>query len=129
MIFLRNLFFIVLMIVFNSNASEIKVLEIYFAENVENRKPINISETFPNTIKRVYCWTKIKAENPPTKIYHVWYHKDKEMARVELDIKYPYFRTWSYKTILSHWIGKWKVVVEDKNGNPLAEKEFEIVER
>jgi hypothetical protein len=120
-----SLIFPILMI-YVSQAAQIEVLDMKFSRDIEDRIPVDVSEVFPPDIGRVYCWTKIKADSVPTKIYHVWYFKNREMARIELDIHYPVFRTWSYKTILPQWIGEWKVVVQDENGNEIYEKSFEI---
>ncbi len=107
-------------------AEDVEVLEAHLAISVKNRQPVGVAERFPNTVKRVYLWTKIKAKKPPTYIYHVWYYRGKEMAKIKLYIKYSVFRTWSFKTILPQWVGPWRVVVEDINGNPIYEKSFEV---
>ncbi|WP_457644178.1 DUF2914 domain-containing protein [Persephonella sp.] len=119
-------FSLIIAITTSSIASQIEVIDMKFARNVVDREPVEVAETFPPDVNRVYCWTKIKADPVPTKIYHVWYYGDKEMAKVELEIRYPVFRTWSYKTILPQWSGKWKVVVQDEEGNRIYEKSFEI---
>ncbi|ACO04363.1 MAG TPA: DUF2914 domain-containing protein [Persephonella sp.] len=121
-----SLIFSILMIITISKASQIEVIDMKFARDVVNREPVDVSDRFPPDIGRVYCWTKIKADTVPTKIYHVWYYNEKEMAKVELEIRYPVFRTWSYKTILPQWTGEWKVVVQDEEGNNIYEKTFEI---
>jgi len=122
-------FFIVFLMVFSiSFAQNVKVEDIKFAVAIQDREPVGISEKFPPDIGKVYCWTKVVAQEVPTNIYHVWYYGDREMARVELGITYHTFRTWSSKKILPQWVGTWKVVVEDENGNKIAEKSFEITE-
>jgi hypothetical protein len=104
---------------------QVSVLEYALTSGIEYRQPVdNLGNKIPNTIKRLYLWTKIKAYSPPTYIYHVWYYKGEEVARIRLYIKYPIFRTWSFKTIPPQWTGSWKVVVEDVYGNPVLEKEF-----
>ena len=124
----RKILFLFFILFSFSYAQNIKVIDMKFAVAIQNREPIGISERFPPDIGKVYCWTKIYSDKVPTKIYHVWYYKGKEMARVELGITYSTFRTWSSKNILPEWVGSWKVVVEDENGNKLAEKSFEITE-
>ncbi|WP_457640072.1 DUF2914 domain-containing protein [Persephonella sp.] len=125
---MRSVIAVFLVLISVSFAQTVRVLDMQFAVAIQDREPIGISERFPPDIGKVYCWTKVSADNVPTKIYHVWYYNDREVARVELGITYSVFRTWSSKTILSQWVGTWKVVVEDENGNPVAEKSFEITE-
>ncbi|RMA97830.1 DUF2914 domain-containing protein [Hydrogenothermus marinus] len=106
-----------------------EVLEIKFATKIENREPINIYDEFPKDIKKIYCWTKIKAYQIPTFVIHEWYYNNRLMASVKLPITYYIFRTWSSKRILPIWTGKWKVIVKDERGNIIAEKEFFIKEK
>jgi len=103
-----------------------EVIDIKFAKKIKNKEPVGVSDSFPNTIKKVYCWTKIRAFKVPTYVVHNWYYKNRLMASVKLDITYPVFRTWSSKKIFKNWIGKWRVEVLDEDGNIIALKEFEI---
>ncbi len=103
-----------------------EIVDIKFAEKVVNRVPVNVSTKFPSSIKRVYCWTKVRAFKVPTYIVHQWYYKGKLMASVKLDIRSPLFRTWSSKRIIPAWKGKWRVIVKDANGSIVASKEFLI---
>ncbi|NPA53756.1 MAG: DUF2914 domain-containing protein [Aquificae bacterium] len=130
---MKKLIFKVLILPFFcfSQAQELDtiVIDSALTKAIRYKQPINTLEKIPNTIKRIYLWTRIKTLYPPTYIYHVWYYKGKEVARIRLYIKYPIFRTWSFKTIPSTWTGKWKVVVEDINGIPLLEREFEVYKK
>jgi hypothetical protein len=78
---------------------------------VENRAPTGIGEVFPATVEKLYCFTQLKDIPSEGKLYHIWYHGDKEMARVELSLSPPQWRTWSSKIILPDWKGGWKVEV------------------
>ena len=125
---MKKILMAMLVLFYLSHGQEVKVVGMEFAVAIQNREPIGVSDRFPPDIGKVYCWTKIQATTVPTRIYHVWIYDDKEMARVELDITYHTFRTWSSKNILPQWKGKWTVVIEDEYGNKLAEKSFEITE-
>ena len=103
-----------------------EVVDIKFAKRIENKEPVEVSDRFPNTIEKVYCWTKIRAFKTPTYVVHNWYYKDKLMASVKLDVKYSTFRTWSSKRMWKSWVGKWKVEVLDEDGNIIAVKTFEV---
>ncbi len=59
-----------------------------------------------------------------TSIFHVWFHEDKEMAKVELVIGSSPWRTWSSKLILKEWQGIWRVDIQLANGRLLRSKEF-----
>jgi len=117
-----------LVVVSFSFAQPVKVLDIQFAVAVQEGEPVGISEKFPPDIGKVYCWSKVEAEKVPVKIYHVWYYGDKEVAKVELEVKSKLYSVWSAVSINPQWKGVWKVEVQDGGGNRLAEKSFEITE-
>ena len=121
-----KIFLVLLFLSSISFAQEVSIIDYALTTGIKNKDPVNRLDSFPNTVKRIYLWTKVKALNPPTYIYHVWYYEGKEMARIRLYIKYPIFRTWSFKTLMPQWIGNWKVVVEDKDKNPIFEKNFKV---
>ncbi len=102
----------------------VDVVDIKIARNVVNREPVGVSDVFSKDIKKVYCWTKVKAFKYPTYIVHQWYYKGKLKASVKLSIKSPVYRTWSSKKIYKGWTGKWRVVVKDEDGSVIASKEF-----
>jgi hypothetical protein len=93
---------------------------------VTDRELEGQSQTFPDTVQKVFCWTYVTATRVPATIEHVWYHGDEEVARVPLEIKYIRTRTWSSKTIPPEWIGNWKVEVVDLKGNVLATAPFTV---
>ena len=80
-------------------------------ERVEDRAPTGIGEVYPATVEKLYCFTQLKDSPSEGKLYHIWYYGDKEMARVELSLSPPQWRTWSSKIILPDWKGSWRVEV------------------
>lgn len=102
------------------------VEEIQICTSVEDRTPQGTDSAFSADIERVYCFTKIKNSGESSKVIHAWYYKDKEMARVELAVGTPTWRTWSSKKILPSWKGAWRVDVLSSDGNVLASKSFEV---
>ena len=75
---------------------------------------------------RVFCLTRIQNLETPATVSHVWYHEGKTMARVELTVGSPDWRTWSSKRILPAWTGSWEVKVLDANGMVLASAGFTV---
>ncbi len=117
------LFFITL-----TNAQEVTFVvdEMVLCTAIEDRQPVGIDTVFSNTVEQVYCFTKITGSVGETSIYHVWYHNNVEMARVELSVKEIIWRTWSSKRIIMEWEGDWRVEVESAAGELLNVKEFII---
>lgn len=107
-------------------AQNLRVTQVDFATSVENRQPVGVDTTFAADIGSVSCYTRVEGAQDTTQIAHVWYYKDEEKARIELDVKSDDWRTWSSKSILESWTGRWRVMIEDANGNVLANKSFVI---
>ena len=80
-------------------------------ERVENRTPTGIGDSYPSSIGKLCCFTELTDIPSEGTIYHIWYHGNVEMAKVELSISPPQWRTWSSKIILPEWKGDWKVEV------------------
>ena len=80
-------------------------------ERVENRTPWGIRQVYPSTIGKLYCFTHLTEIPSEGTIYHIWYHGAKEMAKVELSISLPQWRTYSSKIILPNWKGSWRVEI------------------
>ena len=106
--------------------SELKVTKTTLTTGVKNRQPIDSVIVFPDSIGRVYCWTLIQGAKKPTVIKHIWHYGKREMAETSLEVKTPRYRTWSYKTILPHWKGDWRVWIVDSQGNLLGTASFKI---
>ena len=84
-------------------------------DKVENRDPTGIGDSYPSSIGTLYCFTKLTDIPSEGTIYHIWYHGNKEMAKVELSISPPQWRTYSSKIILPSWKGDWKVEIVSGN--------------
>jgi len=104
----------------------IVVEELVLCTGVEERQPVEANTEFTNDVGRVYCFSKIVGVTEATPVFHVFYHNDVQMAKIELTVKGTPWRTWSYKTILENWLGDWKVEVQDADGNVLKSAPFKI---
>lgn len=104
----------------------LEVEELSLARGIEQRQPVDVLDNVPADIGRLYCFSRVTGAQEDTRIAHVWYWQDREMARVELPVRSSNWRTWSSKRILPEWTGDWKVVVEDAEGRIVAEKVFRV---
>lgn len=119
---------IVSLIFVNAAPAETKlsVEAAVIATSVENMTPIGVAEKFPATVGKLYCYSKIIGGGEGVSIKHVWYYGEKEVSKIPLLIKYPSFRTYSYKTIPSDWTGKWRVEIVADDGTVLKTLEFTV---
>lgn len=93
---------------------------------VENRQPQGVGEEFSSQVGALFCFSEVK--NYEGTLLHVWFHGEKEVARIELPVKGERFRTWSKKRIPQAGTGPWRVEVQTADGKVLAEAKFAVKE-
>jgi hypothetical protein len=99
--------------------------EIQFYTGVKDRQPSGVGSVFPENLHKLYCFTKIGGAKSPTYVYHVWYFRNKEIARVKLPVKSKHWRTWSSKN-LHMGSGYGYVEIVSESGDVLGRAEFKI---
>jgi len=107
---------------------KIEVSAAAICKEVVNREAVDIGTRFPNSVSRLYCFTKIVGASQPTEIVHVWSYGDVERARISLKVKSSDWRTYSSKAIQPYETGAWRVDVLDTAGNLLETINFEITQ-
>jgi hypothetical protein len=106
--------------------AQLEVSVAAICRDVLDREPDGYGTSFPVSVGKLYCFTKVTGAQSPTQITHVWFFDGNERARVDLGVKSSSWRTYSSKIIQPHEIGKWRVDVEDFAGNVLKTLEFEV---
>jgi hypothetical protein len=110
-------------------AQETAALEVSVAaicKDVIDREPVDSGTSFPATVGKLYCFTKITGAQSPTQVTHVWLFDGTERARVDLAVGAASWRTFSSKIIQEHELGAWRVDVVDPEGSVLKTLEFEV---
>ena len=113
-------------VVFSVQASALEVVDATITTAIENRMPVDKIEVYPADFGKLYYFTRIVGASEETQVAHVWYYEDQEMARVPLAVQSADWRTFSSKRFLPQWRGQWSVVVEDEQGDALAEVTFRL---
>ncbi|BCR04395.1 hypothetical protein DESUT3_14640 [Desulfuromonas versatilis] len=108
-------------------AAALEVAEGVITTQVVDREPVDAVESYPATVERLYCFTRVTGAEGETRVFHVWFHKGEELARVELPVRSPDWRTWSAKTILPSLSGEWTVEVQDAEGKALKILSFSLL--
>jgi hypothetical protein len=93
-----------------------------------NYEIIEEGTSFPASVGKLYCFTRIVGAKDPAEITHVWYYGDTERARIVLAVDSPNWRTYSSKIIDAHEVGAWQVVVLDSSDNVLDSFRFDIIQ-
>jgi hypothetical protein len=107
---------------------KLTVEDIRICTSVEDRQPVGADTSFAGDIGHLYCFTGLSGDRDYATLYHVWYYKDKEMLKVELNTKAKTWRTWSTKRIPDSCTGGWRVDVLSSDGTVLGSMEFTIRE-
>jgi hypothetical protein len=94
-----------------------------FTSAVVNREPVDRVVELTNDQRHIYFFTELKGLAGEV-ISHTWEYAGKIVARETFEVGGPRWRTWSSKTLLPEWTGKWKVVVRDLAGQIISETTF-----
>lgn len=108
------------------SAKVLIVAEAHICQNVVDRDPVGVGDTFEASVGKLYCFTKTMSAYNPTEITHVWYFGDTKRARVNLSVKSFSWRTYSSKIIHAHEIGDWHVDVLSRKNEVLRTLQFKI---
>jgi cytoskeletal protein RodZ len=107
--------------------NNLKIVEATACSAIENRLPQGIGDSFEWSTDRIYIWTRIECENPPSSIRHIYYFNGQKVSDILLNIRSSHWRTWSYKTISSkRYVGPWRVDLTTVDGKLLQSIHFEI---
>jgi hypothetical protein len=109
-------------------AAETPSVDIAFGTGIDREARLLVGEAavFGPEHESIFCLTRITGMTPPANVTHAWYYEGKTMARVDLKVGSPDWRTWSSKRYLPAWTGQWEVKVLDPNGRVLATGSFAI---
>ena len=104
------------------------VQEMVIATDVKKLRPSGVGETFPATVGKLFCFTRIagtgaKAE---TKVHHLWFYGDHLVQEVQLPVKWFNWRTYSFRPIPPEWTGSWRVDITAEDGTLLKSVSFTI---
>ncbi len=107
--------------------NDMRIIRAVAASDVINKNPAGPTDSFQWSTEKVYIWTMIECDRPPSSIRHIYYFKGQKANDVELKVKSPQWRTWSYKTLLDkRYIGQWRVDITSNEGNILQSVFFEV---
>jgi hypothetical protein len=94
---------------------------------IEERMPVGVSEVFPWTTNKIYVWSLLRANDPPAKVRHIYYHADRMVSDVTLTVGSSHWRTWSFHTLSGQLhIGPWHIDIATMDGRVMRRLHFEI---
>jgi hypothetical protein len=111
-----------------TGAMALEVSEAVVTTQVSDRAPVDVIQTYPATVERLFCFTRVTGAAADTTIVHVWSLRGKETSRIELPVRSSDWRTWSSKTIYPGSAGDWKVDILDAEGALLKSVSFTLTD-
>ncbi len=102
-----------------------EIVDVKLGTGVKDREPEGVAESFPASVGKVYCWTKLTGPEGGS-ISHAWFKGDEKMGEVKLAVKFKSMRTWSAKTIPADGAGSWRVDVLGPDGAVLKSLAFKV---
>jgi hypothetical protein len=108
------------------SAPVFSVARMLIAGSIEDREPVGAVSAYSASTEKVYCFLEARDITEDTEVSFVWFHEDKEMAAVTLQLKKgPKWRTYSSKK-LGGLTGAWKVELHDASGNVVLDVGFTV---
>jgi hypothetical protein len=107
-------------------SNSLSVQEMLVVTDIEKLKPIGVAESFPATVGKLFCFTKITGARTGTLVRHLWFYGDRLMSMVSLPVKQTSWRTYSLQSIQPRWTGAWRVDVTAEDGTLLKSVSFTI---
>ena len=107
-------------------AQKFSIVRMVVAAAVQDREPVEVSETFPASTESVYCFIEAKDIADDIQVSFVWYYEGKEVHRFILPLeKGPKWRTFASKNLFGQR-GTWKVELQDPAGNTVKSVSFKV---
>jgi len=99
---------------------------VVMGTGVENREPMGVSEVFPATTEKVYCFLEATHIPKDMEISIIWFHGQKEMRKINLPLKAgSRWRTYAHKNVGGQK-GDWKIEIKDAEGKLLKDLTFKV---
>jgi hypothetical protein len=102
------------------------IARVVVGTGVENNEPVGVTESFPVSREKVYCFLQVNDIDKDTEVSLVWFHNQDEKLKTLLPLKMgKTWRTYANKN-LRGLKGDWKIEIKDAGGNLLKEVKFKV---
>ena len=103
-----------------------QVSRAMFTTQIENREPVNQVLILEDKYKTVYFFSDLRNLEGQD-IVHRWEHNGHVVAEKVFSVKGPRWRVYSTQLLDASMLGRWTVVITDKDGCPLKAVVFQYV--
>ena len=107
------------------SSNGVSVLRSQMCTGIDGHEPVGAASSFGLDVGRIYLFTRLELPvGTSATVQHVWKLDERLMSVVDLEVRGPGFRTWSYKAITDQAAGKWTVDVVAGNGDIVETVDF-----
>ena len=111
-----------------SSDGKLLLVRALMCEDMLELAPQNPTTVFSIERRKAVCFTAFDPVPEKTIVYHRWFHRDQNSAKMKLTLKPPRWSTFSSIQLRAEDIGPWRVEITDSQGNVLDVLRFSITE-
>jgi hypothetical protein len=111
-----------------TSAGKILLVQAVMCENMRVLVPRNPTTVFSIERLRAICFTSFDPVTEKTIVYHQWFHRDQNSAKMKLTLNPPRWSAYSSIQLRAEDIGPWRVEITDAQGHILDILRFSITE-
>ena len=111
-----------------TSGGNIILVEAVMCEDMLELVPRNPTTVFSIERRKAICFTSFDPVVEKTIIYHQWFHRDQNSAKMKLTLNPPRWSAYSSIQLRAEDIGPWRVEITDSQGHILDILRFSITE-
>jgi hypothetical protein len=111
-----------------TSAGKIVLVQALMCEDMRELVPRNPTTVFSIERRKAICFTSFDPVPETTIVYHQWFHRDQNSAKMKLTLNPPRWSAYSSIQLRAEDIGPWRVEITDAQGHILDTLRFSITE-
>ena len=111
-----------------TSVGKIILVQAVMCEDMLDLVPRNPTTVFSIERRKAICFTSFDPVTKKTIVYHQWFHRDQNSAKMKLTLNPPRWSAYSSIQLRAEDIGPWRVEITDAQGHILDILRFSITE-
>ena len=111
-----------------TSTGKILLVQAVMCEDMLDLVPRNPTTVFFFVLRKAICFTSFDPVIEKTIVFHQWFHRDQNSAKMKLTLNPPRWSAYSSIQLRAEDIGPWRVEVTDAQGHILDILRFSITD-